>query len=338
MKFEPSTLRSLIAVMLATGVMATSCHGAKTIQKVDPPGAQVSVAALWINPADISKRDVFAGPGGKQGAPTDTTFRYKEGESMLSYGYDVTDSKGLEWSVKLGEEAQAEVAVSRLLWAIGYHQPALYYVPKWNLVGRHDGPQPGGRFRPEPKTQDVVDVWSWYENPFVGTREFSGLIVANILVNNWDLKPMNNKIYEFKEPVNGQKRVYVVRDLGATLGKTRHPLKNYWWLWDKGSPQGTKGRVADFESQPFIEGVDGDRPIFGSRGRHQKLFDTLTVADVRWTCELLNRLSKQQMLDAFRAAAFEPAVAERYVQMIRAKVDQGLKLSASSTRNTGRTR
>ena len=60
------------------------------------------------------------------------------------------------------------------------------------------------------------------------------------------------------------------------------------------------------------------------------------MSDVRWACELFNRLPRAPMLDAFRAAGFERTVAERYVQMIRAKVDQGLKLSASSTSNNGR--
>jgi hypothetical protein len=330
-------LRLQIAAVVTATAFLASC-GSKTVQKVDPPGDKpVTVAALWVDPGDIAKRDLFGGPGGKAGAPKDTTFKYEKGESMLSYGYDVTDSRGAEWSVKLGEEAKAEVAVSRLLWAIGYHQPAVYYVDKWTLTGRHDGPQPGGRFRQEPETHDVVDIWSWYENPFVGTREFQGLIVANIIVNNWDLKSQNNKVYELKKPVAGQTRIYMVRDLGATLGKTRK-ITNPGWLWDKGSPLGTKGRIADFESQPFIERMEGDRPVFGFRGKHDALFATVTMSDVRWTCELFNRLSRQQMLDAFRAAGFERTVAERYVQMIRAKVEQGLKMSASSTSNTRRAR
>ena len=49
------------------------------------------------------------------------------------------------------------------------------------------------------------------------------------------------------------------------------------------------------------------------------------MSDVRWTCELLDRLSQKQLLDAFRAAGCEPSVAERYVQLLRAEVDRGLK-------------
>ena len=33
-----------------------------------------------------------------------------------------------EWSLKLGPEAQSEVVASRLLWAIGFHQPPTYWL------------------------------------------------------------------------------------------------------------------------------------------------------------------------------------------------------------------
>ena len=38
-------------------------------------------------------------------------------------GYDVRDTNGMVWSVKLGPEAQPEVVASHLLWSIGFHQP-----------------------------------------------------------------------------------------------------------------------------------------------------------------------------------------------------------------------
>ena len=37
-------------------------------------------------------------------------------------------------------------------------------------------------------------TWSWHDNPFVGTREFNGLKVMMALVNNWDLKDVNNRV------------------------------------------------------------------------------------------------------------------------------------------------
>jgi hypothetical protein len=54
---------------------------------------------------------------------------------------------------------------------------------------------------------------------FIGTQPYNGLIVTNILLNSWDWKTSNNKIYRFKSGVSPPQR-YVVRDLGASLGKT----------------------------------------------------------------------------------------------------------------------
>ena len=39
-------------------------------------------------------------------------------------------------------EAQSEVVTSRILWAIGFHQPATDYLERWTLAGAESGPQP----------------------------------------------------------------------------------------------------------------------------------------------------------------------------------------------------
>lgn len=112
---------------------------------------------------------------------------------------------------------------SRILWGIGFHQPPTYYLNSWNLTGAETGGQPAGRFRPELRGHKVVGEWSWYENPFVGSQEYGGLIVANLILNSWDWKMSNNKIYAVEKPLNGVSQWYVVRDLGASLGKTTYP-------------------------------------------------------------------------------------------------------------------
>ena len=42
--------------------------------------------------------------------------------------FDVRDAHGVEWSVKLGPEAQSAVVTSRILWALGFHPPPTYYL------------------------------------------------------------------------------------------------------------------------------------------------------------------------------------------------------------------
>ena len=87
------------------------------------------------------------------------------------------------------------MTTSRILWSVGFHQPPTYYMSEWQLSGEEAGVQPGGRFRPTLSGHEVVGDWSWYDNPFLGSQEFRGLVVANLILNNWDWKTSNNKIY-----------------------------------------------------------------------------------------------------------------------------------------------
>ena len=64
------------------------------------------------------------------------------------------------------------------------------------------GPKPTpepGRFRLESDHKKEGD-WSWEDNPFVHSQPFRGLLVVNLLLNNWDLEPNNNRIYRVKSP------------------------------------------------------------------------------------------------------------------------------------------
>ena len=54
-----------------------------------------------------------------------------------------------------------------------------------------DGIVTGVRLERDPgKTES--STWSWYDNPLAGTQEFNGLRVMMALINNWDLKAVNN--------------------------------------------------------------------------------------------------------------------------------------------------
>jgi hypothetical protein len=170
----------------------------------------------------------------------------------------------------------------------------------------------------------VVDEWSWYENPFLDTRPFKGLVVINVLLNNWDWKTSNNKIYEVTA-AGATRRMYIVRDLGASLGKTAYPPL-LSWLPMKQVKQGSRNDVEDFESQGFIKRVEGDRVEFFYRGIHDELIDTVSKADVVWATQLLARLSDDQWQDAFRAAGYSAHIAGRYITKIKAKIREGLAL------------
>lgn len=321
-----AALALLLSLQLLAGSAGCAYHARST---AEGPLAKTQLAQLWQEPDDVQSRDLFYGVGGKRFAPaTGAPLKLKKDDyrvriGRVHRGYDVVDANGVEWSVKLGSEAQTEVVASRLLWAIGFHQVPVYYVPSWRLQGgTRDGHQDAARFRAKLPTLKKGDDWSWHENPFVGTPPLRGLFVFNVIINNWDLKSQQNAIYHAREPWPGPSRWYVINDLGGSFGNTR-------WFFS-----GSKNDINDFEHERFIKGVDDQGNVeFYYRGgwREPHLSRRVTVADVQWTCERLNRLTDAQWHDAFRAAGYEPAVAERYIRKLRQKIAEGLALRAASS-------
>jgi len=163
----------------------------------------------------------------------------------------------------------------------------------------------------------------------VTTQPFKGLDVANLILNNWDWKTSNNKVYEPIDRGGGPRRQYVVRDLGASLGKTTFP-RFLGWTPLRGMAQGSRNDIDDFEEQGFIRSVEGRRVNFAYRGIHANLVEALTVEDVVWTCRLMARISEQQWRDAFRAAGYDEPRQKRFVAKLKSKIQEGLALADAS--------
>jgi len=307
-----------VAVLMAAAA-GPACSSVRST-RAEPPPAQ-EMRELWVEPADLATRDLYEGPGGAAQRPKPgAVFRFiSKDTKWYSWGWKVKDAAGVEWSAKYGPEAQPEVVVSRILWAAGYHQPPTYYVEHWSLSGStEDGPKTPCRFRPEEPGRKTLGEWRWPRNPFVGTRPYGGLIAFMRIVNNFDLLDRNNVIYEYERPEDGVRRKYVVKDLGAALGRMG-PLGF--------ERQGTKNDLEGFEKQDYIKGVDGDRVVFDDAGPlHRELYRVVTVADVRWISERLSRLSPQQWKDAFRAGGYPEDQADRFIRKIQEKVSYGLSL------------
>jgi hypothetical protein len=313
-----SSVASVVFMLLSMLLLGfiISCGGA-TIRLPARAPSDAQMAELWIDPG-AQPRDLFYGVGGKQYAPApDVRYAFEEkDETGFSASYDVTGPDGVKWSAKIGPEAQTEVVVSRILWGLGYHQPPVYYLPKWNLATA-DGKvriESEARFRPKlPQLKRLDEYWTWAESPLLGTRPLNGLLVVLLMLNGTDLKDDNNSIYELSKPWDGARRWQAVRDVGAALGETGKlfPRRNY---------------LEGFEQEGFIEGVEQGRVKFAYRGRHQRLLDVITPADVRWAAGRMRGLTDAQWRAAFRGANYSDAVADRYIRRIKQKIADGLAL------------
>ena len=325
---ELTRWKSAIALIAIT-VFLGSC--ARTLHEPPQQSSAAVIAELWQAPTDMANRDLFYGSGGPELVPPQGTYAFVSKKTTgKNPGYDVRDSLGRLWAVKLGEEAQTEVVVSRVLWAVGFPQPANYFVERWTMAGGDASDQPAGRFRAELASDQVVGEWSWYDNPFIGSRPFGGLLAINLLLNNWDLKTTNNKIYLRINSRGDRERVYVVRDVGGSLGRAHQPWFLRWipFMRDR---QGTKNDVDAFEAQPFIVGADKDGIEFSYRGLDQALAKALMPADLHWAAELLSRLSERQWQDAFRAGGYSAEHAGRYINKIREKIGQAATVGLQSS-------
>lgn len=307
--------RILAPVLLAAAVLP-ACHATIRSTQATPPTPE-QLAELWIQPE--RNRDLYWGVGGKRLAP-DPSAKYKVIEvkkTGFSMGLTVEGPDKREWSAKMPPEAPTEVVASRLLWGLGYHQPPIYYVDEWHAEGAPDpNPQLPSRFReskPDLHGLDAGESWSYYQNPFVGTREMNGLLILQVMLGNSDLKDEQNVLYTLTEKLEGATRWYVARDLGQSFGRT-------------GVIDAPRGDPKVFEETPFIKGMAGQYVRFDYRGRHGALMDRMTVADVRWICERLQRLTDKQWDDAFRAGGYAPEVAERFIRRFKQKIQEGLAL------------
>jgi hypothetical protein len=294
--------------------------------------AGTNKAVIWRDVGDISALDLVAGSGGREFKPSGTFTFVKEDKGGASPKFEVVDGQGVNWKVKLGEEAKSETAATRLLWAAGYFTDESYYLPELKVKGMpklkrgsefvsKDGVARGVRLERTPHGQKKIGTWSWSKSPFLGTKEMNGLRVMMAMINNWDLKDLNNAIYE----VPGEAPHYAVSDLGATFGKTG------------GVGSRTKSRLDDYSESVFIDEVNAEeidltiksRPFFllaADPYHYLKLSSRANVgkgiprADAKWLGQLLGQLSMEQLRDCFRAAGYSPMEVEGFAKVVAGRI------------------
>jgi hypothetical protein len=278
-----------------------------------------STAALWRDRGDVAALDLLNGPGGKEHQPG-TNFRFiEESKGGTSPKFVVEDENGAKWKVKLGQEVKSETAATRLVWAAGYFADEDYYRPQIRVQGMkrlsrgQKFVSDGGLVREVRLERQgggkKLKNWSWYENPFNLTREFNGLRVMMALINNWDLKEVNNGVFD----VNGEPR-YEVTDLGASLGRTGNRFGR------------SKGVMKDYAESKFIQKVTPRFVDFVFHTKIESVGKSIPIADARWIGNRLGQFSPEQISDCFRAAGFSPAEVEGYTRVVMQRIEALKKL------------
>ena len=311
----------LIVMLLAMGSSLSVAGAARKHSDIRIPDQ--GPAELWRDPADIASRDLFYGPGGRAHQPRGPYTFVKEDMAGTNPKFVIRDANGVKWKVKLGVEARPETVATRLLWAVGYNANEDYFLatlrvrnmPAHLHRGSHlvmpDGSLRNVRLKREDEKK--LGDWSWRHDLFAGTRAWNGLRVMMAVMNNWDLKDINNSVY--RDPAG--ERVYMVSDLGSSFG-TAGPT----WPLSK-----AKGNLRSYQHAKFIRRDDGLTVDFETPARPALLWlvhprdyfrrlrlrwigGDIPHADARWMGDLLSRLSPRQIQDAFRAAGYtEPEVA-----------------------------
>ena len=291
---------------------------------------------LWRDPADLTSLNLFFGPGGKQHEPQPPFTFVKEDLNGTNPKFVVSDRSGVKWTAKLGTEARPETAATRLVWAAGYFADEDYFLADMtvdgmpshvkrgqNLVG------PGGvlhnvRMKRHMAGREKAGIWKWRDNPFSGTRELDGLRVMMAVIDNWDLKDVNNVIYKEKHK---PEPIYVVSDLGASFASANEsfPLEH------------AKGNLEKYSGSKFIEKVTEDSVSFATPGRPSVMYapalprymmrvkmgwigKDIPRAHAKWMGELLSRLSPEQIRDAFRAAGYSVEEVETFATIVQRRI------------------
>ncbi|HEV7396408.1 MAG TPA: hypothetical protein VGN86_07855 [Pyrinomonadaceae bacterium] len=286
--------RRLLFLVLLIALVPSSVFTQKKGDDELPRGVPI----LWRDPVDISKRNLYWGPGGAAEKPdlSKVTLIKKE-TGGYSTKYRVRDGSGREWVAKVGKEAQAETSASRLLWAVGFFADKNYLVPRVKVEGI-PGPLENARFSLRPDHVKRLDGWKWSRNPFSGSKQFQGLKVMMALLNNWDIKDDNNKINVISDENGGATELrYFVADLGGTFGKSS-PVPVIWRFTR------SRNNLRDYAKAYFVDLVRDGIVYFEFAGKQNDLFEDISVSDARWMGSLLSRLSKRQLEDAFRASNY----------------------------------
>lgn len=300
-------------------------------------------AVIWQAPGNITVNDWTWGQGGAARAPKPPFEFMEEDLKGTNAKIRVRDAKGDQWIVKFGGENHSEVFASRLLYAMGYVAQPSYFVARGVITGAHnlrrakpflrkDGAFTYARFKlRDHKALAHVDgqVWSWNDNPFVGTKELNGLKILLMLTSNWDAKDArdgegsNTSVYA-KPGSAGNQLYYAFDDWGASMGKW-----GGFFDRDKWNQSGFREQTKD-----FARITPGQTIAWGYRGKHDEdVKSGISVDDVRWLLTYLAGVTDEKVRAGLRASGARETDITTYTQSIRDRIAQLERLTAAPVTN-----
>lgn len=322
----------VVSTVLVLGLSALPV--ARTAYGAPDEVASGGHSVLWRNPADIASRDLFYGSGGEQNQPRGPFTFVEEDLDGTNPKFVVRDRDGVKWKVKLGMEARPETVASRIAWAVGYFTDYEYFVQDLQIsdMPAHlhrgqalvdpDGSVHNARLKRHAKDERDIGTWHWRRDPFTGSREWNGLRVLMAVINNWDLKDANNRVFQ-----KGPDSIYLVSDLGASFGSAGRS-------WPRGK---AKGNLDSYSESKFIRKMTATSVTFAvparpsfiylvnpkeyiSRLRLEWIGKSVPRGDAKWMGTLLANLSPRQIRDAFRAAGYKPQEVEGFSAMLERRI------------------
>ncbi len=316
---------------------ATAAKPAKGDKDRPLTPAQIHNPVLWEDPGDIAAKDLMYGRGGKDHQPKPPFTFASEDHSGTNPKFDARAADDKKWRVKLGGESRPEVVASRLLWAVGYFVNEDYLLPTADVQGLqlkrganlvHGQSITDARFARKPGGQNKIADWRWKENPFKDTKEFNGLRVMMAVLNNWDLKDVNNAVFSDDKH---DRQIFLVSDIGATFASNDEHVRH----------DTDKGNLASYEHSKFITKKTDKEVSFGTpmlpaglllrqgpvllgetvrRSALDWIGHDIPIADAKWVGGLLGQLSHAQLEDAFRAGNFPDDQREAFVKIVEDRI------------------
>jgi hypothetical protein len=318
-----------LSIAIALVLALTPGPAALAAPQQQPTGTSGSVdprAVLWTDPGPIASRDLSTGMGRPERAPQGPFTFVEEDGSGTQPKMVVTDARGVRWDVKFGEEAKAEVAANRFVWALGFAAEEMYFVPTGVVrdakrEGRIAGViAPEGNFlnaRFRRRAADAVkhdERWTLRDNPFVGQKELSGLMILMTLVANWDIGgTRNTRVLHVTADDGTIERRYAVTDLGASFGRMGGRLGSH-----------SKWNLLDYREEGFVEKVE-DGVLHLDYDGMEPGVDRVPLEHARWFASLLTQLTPEQVRGAFEAAGASPDEIEGFSARMREKIAELIK-------------